>query len=92
MLFVAFATNGDGLIREPGAWYAALVPLSYVGFVGAYACGLVKRRISRPIMVALHVGVAPALMFSFLGLGLLLPVFAALFWWCMTREQVPVAA
>ena len=34
----------------------------------------------------------PALMYSFLGLGLLLPVFAAVFWWCMTREQVPVAA
>ena len=62
VLFVALATNGDGLIREPGAWYAALVPLSYVGFVGAYAFGLVKRRISQPIMVALHVGVAPALM------------------------------
>jgi UPF0716 family protein affecting phage T7 exclusion len=44
-----------------------------------------------PIM-ALHVGVAPALMSSFLGLDLFLPVFAALFWWCTTRDQVPVVA
>ena len=91
VLFVALATSGDELIRQPGAWYAAVVPVSYVGFVGAYAFGFVKRRISRPIMVAMHVGVAPAVMFSFLGLGLLLPVFAALFWWFRTREQLSAA-
>ena len=92
VLFVAVATSGDELIRQPGAWYAAVVPLAYVGFVGAYALGLAKRRISRATTVAVHIGAAPALMYSFLGLGLLLPVFAALFWWFMRQEQVPVTA
>ena len=92
VLFVTLATSGDELIRQPGAWYAAVVPLSYVGFVGAYAFGLAKRRMSRAITVAVHIAVAPALMYSFLGLGLLLPAFAALFWWFMKQEQVPAAA
>ena len=92
VLFVALATSGDELIRQPGAWYAAVAPLAYVGFVGAYAFGLAKRRISRAATVAVHIAVAPALMFSFLGLGLLLPAFAALFWWSMRQEQVPAAA
>jgi hypothetical protein len=92
VLFVALATSGDEIIREPGAWYAAVAPLAYVGFVGAYAFGLAKRRMSRATLVAVHIGVAPALMYSFLGLGLLLPAFAALFWWFMKQEQVPAAA
>ena len=92
VLFVALATGGDELIRQPGAWYAALVPLAYVGLVGAYGFGLAKRRISRATTVAVHIAAAPALMYSFLGLGLLLPVFAALFWWFMRQEQLPATA
>jgi hypothetical protein len=42
-------------------------------------------------MVAIHIVAAPAVMFSFLMLGFLLPVFAILFWRFMTREQVPAA-
>lgn len=42
--------------------------------------GLLKRRMSRAMAVGVHIAIAPALMFSFLGLGLLLPVFAALRW------------
>jgi len=92
MLFVAMVTSGDGLIRQPGAWYAAFAPLAYVGMAAAYAFGIVKRRMSRPIAVAVHIAVAPALLFSFLGMGLLLPVFAALLWRCMSRDQVPAVA
>jgi hypothetical protein len=92
VLLVALVTGGGELIRQPGAWYAALAPLSYVGFVGAYAFGITKRPISRPIMAALHLAVAPALLFSFVGLGLLLPVFAALFWWVTRRGRVPAVA
>jgi hypothetical protein len=47
---------------------------------------------SRTTLVAVHIGVAPALMYSLLGHGLLLPVAAALFWWFMRQEQVPAAA
>ena len=28
VLFVAFVTSGDALIRQPGAWYAAMAPLA----------------------------------------------------------------
>jgi hypothetical protein len=91
VLLVALATSGDELIREPWAWYAAVVPLSYVGLVGAYAFGLAKRRVSRAVMAAVHIAVAPALIYSFLGLGLLLPVFAALFWWFLRQQRVPAA-
>ncbi len=92
VLFVATVTSGGELIRQPGAWYAALAPLAYVGMAAAYAFGIVKRRMSRPVAVAVHVAVAPALMFSFLGLGLLLPVFAALLWYFTSRQQVPATA
>jgi hypothetical protein len=92
VLFVALVTSGDALIRQPGAWYAAVAPLAYVGWVAAYAFGVATRRMSRATTVAVHVAVAPAVMFSFLGLGLLLPVFALLFWWFMRQEHVPVIA
>lgn len=79
VLFVAMATGGDELIAQPGAWYAAVAPLAYVGLVGAYVFGLAKRPMPRAVNVAVHSMAAPALMFSFLGMGLLLPVFAVLF-------------
>jgi hypothetical protein len=89
VLFVALVTSGDELMRQPGAWYAALAPLAYVGLVSACAFGVAKRRMSRATTIAVHIGIAPALVYSFLGLGLLLPVFAALFWSLMRREQRP---
>ena len=92
VLLVALVTGGNSLIREPGAWYAAVAPLAYVGFVGAYAFGVATRRISRAMAIAVHIVVAPALMYSFLGLGIVLPVFTALFWWSMRQQQIPVTA
>lgn len=87
VLSVAFVTSGDELIRQPGAWYAATAPLAYVGLVGAYAFGFMKRPMSRAMTVAVHVAVAPALIYSFLGLGLLLPIFAALFWTFIRQDR-----
>jgi len=92
VLFVAMVTSGDELVRQPGAWYAAVAPLAYVGMVSAYAFGIVTRRLSRPAIAAVHVAAAPALIFSFVGLGLLLPVFAVLWWYSTSREQVPATA
>jgi hypothetical protein len=91
VLFVALATSGDELLRSPGAWYAALAPLLYVGLAGSYAFGLTKQRIPVGIAVALHLLVAPAFVFSFLGLGLLLPIFSVL-WWFIARKQIVAAA
>jgi hypothetical protein len=86
VLFVAIATTGDQLVRSPGAWYAALAPPLYVALAGAYAF----RRITRPLptaaLIALHIAIIPALAVSFLGLGLLLPLFSLL-WWLMSRES-----
>ena len=87
MLFVAFVTSGRDLLRQPGAWYAAIVPPLYAGGVGAYALHGAKRRLSAAVAIALHLPVLPALVLSFLGLGLLLPIFTVLWWW-MTRAEV----
>jgi hypothetical protein len=90
VLFVAMATSGDELIRSPGAWYAAIAAPLYVTVAGAYALGWLKRRLPFGVLVALHVAFVPALAFSFLGLGLLLPLFAAL-WWFSSRESQEAA-
>ena len=90
VLFVAFVTSGHELLQQPGAWYAAIAPLVYVGAARAYASRMATRRRPASVAVALHAAVAPAVVFSFLGLGLLLPVFAVL-WWLTTRDGVGVA-
>lgn len=90
VLFVATATSGNELVRAPGAWYAAIAPLAYVGIAGAHAYGFLKRSLPSGFVVALHVAAAPAVFLSFLGLGLLLPVVAGL-WWLMARERASVA-
>ena len=81
VVVTAVATNGHDLVRQPLAWFAAVVPPAYVGLAGAYAFGVLVRPLSVGAWRLLHVVVAPALAFSFVGLGLLLPVFAGLWWW-----------
>ena len=90
VLVVALATSGTGLVGSAGAWYAAIAPVFYVSLAGAYAYRLVSRRFPMAAWLALHVLMLPALAFSFLGLGLLLPVFSGLWWW-MSREQAEPA-
>ena len=89
VLFVAFATSGHDLVRQPGAWYAALAPPIYVGTAGAYAYGLVTRTIATPAWVGLHVVMLPAIAFSFMGLGLFLPVVGGLWWWVRRAPESP---
>ena len=87
VMFVAFVTSGPPVFLQLGGLYAATVPLLYVGVAGAWAF----RRIALPstaAMIVLHVVAAPMLVFSFLGLGLLLPVFALL-WWGAARGGEP---
>lgn len=86
VLFVAIATSGEQLIRSPGAWYAAVAPPLYVALAGAYAFRWLRRPLPLGMLFALHVAIIPALAFSFLGLGLLLPLFSTL-WWFMSRES-----
>lgn len=91
VMFVAFVTSGPPVFTHPQGLYAAVVPLLYVGVAGAWAF----RRIALPPTVALivlHIVAAPMMVRSFLGLGLLLPVFALL-WWGAARggESAPAA-
>ncbi len=90
VLVVALATSGAGLVGSGGAWYAAIAPVFYVSLAGAYAYRLVSRQFPMAAWLALHVLMLPALAYSFLGLGLLLPVFSGLWWW-MSREQAEPA-
>ena len=90
VLFVAMATSGDELIRSPGAWFAAIAAPLYVIVAGAYALGWLRRQLPFGALVALHVAFLPAMVFSFLGLGLLLPLFSAL-WWFSSRESLGAA-
>ena len=87
VIAVAIVTGGDEVVSEPGFWYAAIAPLIYVGTAGADAF----RRLPSPLpvaaLIAIHVLIAPALLFSLLGLGLLLPLFAIV-WWAMRRNAL----
>lgn len=89
LLFVAMATSGDELIRSPGAWYAAIAAPLYVAVAGACALRWLKRALPLGALVALHLACIPALAFSFLGLGLLLPLFAVLWWFSSRESQEP---
>lgn len=91
VLFVATATSGPDLVRAPGAWYAALAPILYVTIAAAYAFGTVARRLPRAALMLLHLAVLPTLWWSFLGLGLVLPLIAVL-WWVMDRKPAAAAA
>lgn len=87
VMFVAFVTSGPPVFLQLGGLYAASVPLLYVGVAGAWAF----RRIALPstsTLIVLHIVAAPMLVFSFLGLGLLLPVLALL-WWGAARGGEP---
>lgn len=91
VLLVAMATNGNDLVRSPLAWYSALAPIAYVGFAGASAFNVKMPQMSLASAIALHLAIAPAVIFSFLGMGLVLPIFAVL-WWLMGREAPGIAA
>lgn len=91
VLLVAVATNGNELLRSPLAWYSALAPIAYVGLAAASAFTVRRTQMSLVSLITLHVAVAPAVVFSFLGMGLLLPIFALL-WLAMGREGREFAA
>lgn len=77
---VAFATTGVPLQGPPTAWYAAVVPPLYAIVCALWAFGVLEGRAPRPAIWILHLLVLPALVYSFLGLGLILPLLAALWW------------
>jgi hypothetical protein len=76
---VAFATSAVPFGGGASGWYAAVAPVAYAGICALWAFGALNR-LSRPFIWGLHLLAAPALVFSLLGLGLLLPLLAVLWW------------
>ncbi len=74
---VAFITSGVPVVGGPTAWYAVLVPPLYGLACALWAFGA---ELPRPVVWTLHLVALPALVYSLLGLGLLLPFLAALWW------------
>jgi hypothetical protein len=77
---VALATSGVPFGGGAIAWYAAAMPVFYGMSCAFWAFGRLDGRLSRPALWALHLLTAPSLVYSFLGLGLLLPAIAARWW------------
>lgn len=89
---VALITSGTELFREPRMWYAFLAPVSYAAFCLLYAAGAIGPALSKNLVILVHAAVLPALIVSFMLLGLLLPVLA-LMWWRACRavqRTVPI--
>ena len=78
VLVAALITSGNELIRAFWAWYAALAPTAYASFCLLYAFGFLRKGLSPKRMFLLHVPFIPALVVSFMGLGLWLLCLAML--------------
>ena len=85
---VAFVTTGRPMNGALAAAYACVVPPAYAAACALWAFGPWERRLSRPVVWALHIAALPALYVSLLGLGLLLPLFAALWWTAAGRPAL----
>ena len=77
---VAYVTTGVPPGAPLSAWYAAVAPPLYATAASLWALGALEGLLSRRTLWALHVLAVPALVYSFLGLGLLLPLIA-ISWW-----------
>jgi hypothetical protein len=87
VVLVALVTGGDALLSESTGWYAALAPLVYAATCALWSMG-VPRELSRLLVALLHLATLPALVVSFLGLGLLLPLLAILWWRAAGKPRV----
>ena len=75
---VALMVNGTELVKDPWFYIAALAPLVYLAFC-IISCWLpVDARTLRNVGIVAHTLAIPILFTSLLGFGLLLPVFALL--------------
>ena len=83
--FVALVTSGNDLIQDPVFYYAVLVPSLYALFCALTAVDRIPVRMLKPLGIAVNLIALPALRFCLLGLGLLLPVIAIL-WYMVYRE------
>jgi hypothetical protein len=87
--FVALVVSGTELVKQPLFYYAALAPFVYLGFCISSCWLPIDARTLRTVGIVAHVIAIPLLFYSLLGLGLLLPVFAVL-WFFMIREKIRI--
>ena len=80
IVMVALITSGKGLVTQPWAWYAALVPIMYSLFCAytVLATGKFQIKIILFIGIALGAIAIPSTYTSFLGYGKYLPVLMVL--------------
>jgi hypothetical protein len=78
VVFVAFVTSGSELLKMPWTWYAATVPPLYLTFCVFTALDRIPKRALKPLGLIAHLAAAPAIVVSFLGLGMLFPIVALL--------------
>ena len=78
VVFVAIAVSGSELLREWPSYVAMIVPILYAVYCLVQV--RVPGRLTNPLKTAVVAGcfTLPALFFSYLGLGYLLPVFGGL--------------
>jgi len=90
VVLVALVTSGNALLRDPIAYYAALMPFVYFAFCLLTAVDRIPRRLLGVAGVVMHLAVAPCLVFSFLHIGVLFPIVAFL-WFRVYREPLDTA-
>jgi hypothetical protein len=87
VVLVALIVSGNELLTQPLAYYAAIMPFIYLAFCIATALGRIPTQAMPTYGLLMHIVAAPCVVFSFLGIGLLLPLLA--FLWLQTyRWQV----
>lgn len=78
VVLVALVTSGNELHQDPLAYYAGIMPFVYFTFCLLTAAERIPTRHLGVYGIVMHIAVAPCLIFSFLGLGMLLPLLAFL--------------
>lgn len=83
---VALMVSGAELSKTPWFYVVALAPLLYLAFCIVSCWWRIDARTLKKIGIVAHVLAIPIMFTSLLGFGLLLPVFALL-WFFMLRER-----
>lgn len=86
VILVALVTSGADLLRQPLAYYAAIMPVLYCAFCLLTVAGRIPTPWLRSVGVAVHLATLPCVVMSFLGMGLVLPLVAVL-WYQVYRGQ-----
>ena len=86
----ALIASGWELVRMPIAWYAMIAPECYVLFCLITARVRTRAGLLIPMAVIVHMAALPAVWFSFLHLGVLLPAIGVL--WIVVVRQSPTGS